>query len=60
MASESGCGGCNGNSSAGEFILKASEKEKKKKGHISTGTNDIGSRRQHLVVVFVYKIVMVV
>ena len=59
MASESGCGGCNGNSSAGEFILKALEKEKKG-GHISTGTNDIGSRRQHLVVVFVYKIVMVV
>lgn len=32
MASESGCGGCNGNSSAGEFILKALEKERKKKG----------------------------
>ena len=28
MASESGCGGCNGNSSAGGFILKALEKKR--------------------------------
>ena len=44
MASESGCGGCNGNSSAGEFILKALEKGKKK-GHISTGTKKKGSHK---------------